>query len=326
MAQKSAIFICDASAKIGLGHIYRSMAVAHEMVRQGISSEIFTPPLDEALREKIATFGIPHREYTSTTELSQSFYVFVDLSERNPTLADWLKGCPARRIALDTFQIHQIPYDFFVCPHFEESQIPRNTPTRLLEGLTYLIFLPSLLEAAKLSRQRPRNTFNKVLVTLGGADPHQRMPEFARCLSALKADFRYVLGPAFSEANRQALLQVLDRDSVLIAPPDLSQAYAWADLAITAGGLSKFEATLFGLPTLLLPQNDLEERLSLDFAQRGTAKILGRTDRICGEDLFQSVSQILEQTLELKKMAQQALKIIDGKGAERVVAAVLALK
>lgn len=98
---------------------------------------------------------------------------------------------------------------------------------------------------------------------------------------------------------------------------DLSEIYGCFDLAIGAPGVSQFERACCGLPTILIAQNVRQESLLRHWEITGSA--------IASESTSESVADTLDRILNngecLSRMREHCLALVDGRGAERLAAA-----
>jgi UDP-2,4-diacetamido-2,4,6-trideoxy-beta-L-altropyranose hydrolase len=182
--------------------------------------------------------------------------------------------------------------------------------------------------AASLAR-RGSDRWRHLLLSLGGADPHQGT---LRCLQALAAcplpadaQVTVVLGAlAASRPSIQALLPTLPFAARLLTDvADMATLLAEADLALGAAGGSAWERCCLGLPSLLLVLADNQRPGTLALDAAGAALSLGGLDDLA--DRLPAALQQLAQPGRLPAVSAAAAAITDGQGAARVADALLAL-
>jgi len=67
-----------------------------------------------------------------------------------------------------------------------------------------------------------------------------------------------------------------------LVPPgsELGEHFAWADLAVSAAGLTKYELALFAVPAIIVAVADNQETVAGQFAVAGSARYLGRAEKL----------------------------------------------
>lgn len=199
-----------------------------------------------------------------------------------------------------------------------------------LIGPQYALLRPEFAaaRAASLAR-RGGQGWRHLLISLGGADPHQGTQ---RCLQALAAcplpadaQVTVVLGAlAWSRPAIQALLPTLPFQARLLTDvTDMAAVLAETDLAIGAAGGSAWERCCLGLPSLLLVLADNQRPGTQALEAVGAALSLGGVDALA--DRLPAALQQLAPPGRLSTMSAAAAAITDGQGAARVADALLAL-
>ncbi len=203
-------------------------------------------------------------------------------------------------------------------------------PAVRLIGPRFALLRPEFAaaRAASLTR-RTTGGWRHLLISLGGADPHQGT---LRCLQALAgcqlptgALVTVVLGAlALTRPAIQALLPDLPFVTrLLVDVADMTGPLADADIAIGAAGGSAWERCCLGLPSLLLVLADNQRPGTQALEAAGAALSLGEVTSLT-EHLPAALRQ-LDQPGRLPAMSAAAAAITDGQGAARVADALLAL-
>ena len=92
-----------------------------------------------------------------------------------------------------------------------------------------------------------------------------------------------------------------------------------ADLAITAGGSITWEKCTLGLPSLVSIDGENQLSIASKMNEIGTQRTLGLTSELTSARYVHELN-VLQQD-DLKKMADSALVVCDGRGASRVLTA-----
>ena len=105
---------------------------------------------------------------------------------------------------------------------------------------------------------------------------------------------------------------------------DLAELFAWADLIVTAGGVTCLEAACVGVPTLVLCIVDNQRRAAEGIVRRGLARDLGDHASLTRERFSQALTELRSQPQARSEMVAAQHAAVDGEGAERAAAALLA--
>src|SRR6185295_12570823 len=163
-------------------------------------------------------------------------------------------------------------------------------------------------------RQRKRAT--RTIVTMGGSDTHGITIDVAKVLRECAMEATIVLGPAFRhEAQLAPLLNA--SFTVKRNVPSLAAELAEHDLAVTAGGITLYEACASGLPCIAIAA-ELWERNSVE----ALAKLGACAD---GGDHGRIDRALFQRPLPIEAMSSAGMRALDFEGAERVAEALLAL-
>ncbi len=196
-----------------------------------------------------------------------------------------------------------------------------------LIGPRHALLRPAFAQArpaALAARAARGHRLARVLVTMGGVD----LPDATG--AALAALGRHpdlqatvVMGahaPALAAVRAQAAALPTPA-TVLVNTPDMAALMAEADLAIGAAGGTAWERCALGLPTLLAVLADNQAPAAAALHAAGAALSLGRAE----DPAFPArLAQALEQAADpatLSALSAAAAAVTDGRGADRVAAA-----
>ena len=178
-------------------------------------------------------------------------------------------------------------------------------------GLTY-VCLRSPFSGA--SRASVRDGAHRVLITTGGGDPDEAaIGLVGAARNALPgAELRLVIGP-------QAAGRVPDGIVPVSAPESLYDEMRAADLIICGAGQSAFEAVSLGVPTAVVPLVDNQMGNAQRLAEAQAARVLWP-----GDDPRPHLRELATDPEVRAGLAQRGRLTIDGRGARRVAAKILA--
>ena len=327
------LFRVDGSRVRGMGHVYRSLAVA-EALREGSRAEIaFLMSADHA--EGIATVsksGYPVRVFKSggLEALIDSIRDFApsvvinDLPLVEETYLRSLGRLGTVTINLvDTLDdLERVSRDAqFVISVMNED---RETPEGFYGGPAFAILRRHFQGRAHVFREKPV----KILLTFGGADPQALTLKVARALAPLTRDVEIlsVAGPAFPHTQVfEALQRTLGHPLPLVKGVDVQIADLMldADLVLCSGGMSVYEIAALGTPGVVLAQNAREDRRMREFSRFGTIEYLGLGVDVEEAAILEAVRRILAEPEKRRRMGERGRSLVDGYGAARAAEIVL---
>ena len=204
----------------------------------------------------------------------------------------------------------------------------REPYTQLLLGTHYAMLRREFWPWRTWTRDfppRPRH----ILVTLGGSDPNNLTGQVLQAIEQLhdpEATFVIVAGansphyPALAKAAATSTACIELRHDV----KDMSALMAWADVAISAGGSTCWELAFMGVPNLIVILAENQRSSALRLAAEGVSQVLGWHEDLAPAIILEKLRTMLEDLPRWKAMAHTGRSLVDGKGAERVVAAMQA--
>jgi spore coat polysaccharide biosynthesis predicted glycosyltransferase SpsG len=189
-----------------------------------------------------------------------------------------------------------------------------KSDARLLLGAGY-----ALIRREFLKPGAPQSPGPAVGVMFGGSDPRRLTGGCAAMLRAALPDVRLkiIAGPA--HIHTDALRAQAAADPLMelhVDPPSVAGVLAGCDLVLTAAGGSVGEMAAMGLAALVLVLYD-NQKAALE--QCPFPVIDARKD--LPADLGLRAKALMDDPAERTRIAKAAHKIVDGKGAERVVEA-----
>lgn len=302
-----------------MGHLFRALALAHAMEAQGAVVRFYVnrdESAERALRQCGRAWTTVPLEDSSIgweAELIRKDGIRVWINDRFETSAEHALKVLAAGAALATFNDRgsgaALAHLHVSAVRLGETERPGGR--RVLSGLQYLVVDPEVR-----SYRRLRRALDSMVVSMGGSDTFGLTVEVVRALHMRSRPATVIIGPAF--AHEAALAQLLDaRFSVKRSVDSLPAEFARHDLAITAGGVTPFEANAAGLPCIVIGAESWEERAGELLARLGGCRYAGPRRQI---DF-----SVLDELLPLEKMSAAALESVPADGAERVAAELLAL-
>lgn len=311
--------IClEASHQRGMGHLFRGLALAQALRARGGATRIYVNE-DAAARRVLEAAGfpwaaVPLRDgptgWIAERVRADGIRVWIDDTfETSLAHAKGVQAAGVRRVTFNDRGEGAELADLHVCAvQLGEASEPRGR--KVLAGLEYLVLDP---EVARQRRQRTE--MRSIVVSMGGSDTYGLTVEVVRALAARGRTATVILGPGF--VHERELAEVACGFEIKRHLASLPPEFARHDLAITAGGMTPFEANAAGLPCIVIGAEAWEERAGRMLAELGTCIYAGPRGRI---DF-----SALDCELPVRRMSETALAKVPADGAARVAAEIAAL-
>lgn len=332
------VLVAEGHRRIGLGHVFTMLAVAEAGRRMGLPTQMLG--IGDLAASTLRRRGISAAEYAPDARALRALggngpdIAIVDV--RTPEAFDFtpLSAAGFVTCAVEEFGEGRPGADVVVNP----------TPVRrwhrlpdgyraVLAGTQYLIMGPEFEDA----HTRPRaelGTARRIVVSMGGVDRSGATLVIARALALLAREqpqcigsVHFVCGPAFTYA---ASLERLLEDAgysheVLVDVPDMWEHLLSADVLISAGGNTMFEAACCGAPSLVFWEDPHEYERGEAAETAGFARLHGRGADTPPEVAAELIGQCLADTAWLRLASEQGRLAVDGRGAARVLEALTQL-
>jgi UDP-2,4-diacetamido-2,4,6-trideoxy-beta-L-altropyranose hydrolase len=301
----------------GGGHLSRAVAMAEALTGAGarVSLEILRGAPTRSQAGRLRELGV------GAGGAAANAAILVDLPDPNEIGARW----PAERLAVfDDREWFRGAAALVIQPSLATWSGFADAGG-VLGGYDYAPIRSSLRRLA--AEPPPEATPTEVVVCFGGSDPAD---VGARVVPAIAAGGAWstvaIVGPGyrgrldeFGRAGSPIDLNVL-RD-----PPDLEPRLAAATLVVSGAGTMKFELALLGRPMILLAVVDDQLPVGPPFAGTGAAEYLGDGRTIDPAAVVAAVTGLMADQPARASMAARGRAIVDGRGADRVAAALLEL-
>lgn len=336
------LFCALAGPKFGYGHLNRCLSIAEFARKQGLVTAFHvlgqgadtlrkrgytaTETAWPGILSSIPVVGDAARTVVIIDVAHPS--IFSRLSELG-TLLQMLRKLGHKLVAIDSLgdysfatALPMIPVDAIVAPYVGAEIIP-GTPAVMLVGPKYAVLST---DYADMPVRRIKKTAGRILVTFGGSDPQALTLVVLAALALIKRKLhvRVVIGPLFS-ARMTAQIETQTANlyhdvELLPAPNGLVEHMQWADIAVASSGLVKYELAATGTPGILVSIDEAHDLANRSFSQQHLQRDLGVTSD--ASVVSEAIEELLDSPTERCAMAKRGQRLIDGKGVERLIAAV----
>jgi UDP-2,4-diacetamido-2,4,6-trideoxy-beta-L-altropyranose hydrolase len=334
---KTLLIRADASSDIGSGHVMRCLALAQAWQDTNGRAIFVMATEDRGIQQRLAAermevFQVSEvagskqdAERTRNIALSlEAEWLVLDGYHFSPHYRSQLLS-PCRLVVVDDHAEFP-PYDcdlllnanIYAAPAMY-AELPEHTRTLL--GTKYALLRREFL-TAPLKHRIPDTVF-KILVTFGGSDPHNVSLLVLNALAQLSINFDVVVVAGSSNPHLDALRTKASElrfpVRVLSNVSNMPELMDWADLGISAGGGTCFEFAIRKVPMLLITMASNHERTVETFRESGAAVSPGWFHSLDVDHLSRCLQKVADDASLRVGMVEQAAKLVDGAGAERIV-------
>lgn len=291
--------LADSGHSVGLGHVGRLAALAEEL---GESAAFVVT--DEHARRWLEVRGFPVNDRPMGAEV----VVLDRVSQVDVEYVRGFQSAGAVVVLVDDPGPARAVADVVVDPPTLAAWPP--AAGRALQGFEHALLRREWAAARATAQAR-----NTVLLTFGGTDPYGLSSLAADALVGLDVPVTTVLGAG----SRVDVVGMVVR-----SPPDFADLVRTSQLLVTAFGGTVLEAACVGTPVISVCTRDDHFRHAVDLARYGTLRVVDARDGVTGETLRAEVENALDDDTWLASAADRGPELIDGLGAGRVAAALLA--
>lgn len=327
----------DADARIGLGHMMRCFALAEGWRARGGAATVFAAgSVPEQVAGRLKAAGIGFRilsnpqdgaAFASAAREIGADWLVVDGPFANSAYLEAARTAGPVLLLDDSATAARYPTDLLLNQNVQadDACYAGRTEARILAGPRYALIRAELRRDTRARAVSDNPT--RILVLVGGADPNGYFERMAGAaadalneagIAGGRVDA--VIGPANPwRPERGGDGTVVYHEAV----GDLGPLIAAADLALSSAGSTVWELALHGTPMLLGASVPVEEPVGAGMAEKGAARYLGRLAD-CGPDgIAGEAARLLQDSAERRKLSRAAAALVDGRGVERVIDAML---
>ncbi len=338
--KKVILFRCDGGKGIGIGHIMRCLALAQAWRQAGarvffVSSQRPCPLKLKVEREGIKVRMIPEvagsmADARRTIALAHSIGARVVILDGYRLRASYQRAIQGAHflVVINDYGF-QKPYVADVILDYNLGASKKDYPHRkawpiLLLGARYALLRKEFLKWRGWRRKIREVEPFRILITLGGSSQPETVKKVIEAIKRLpfkKLEIRFLLGgdvvankKIFSAAASLPYLFAFQQNVKSVA-----QSMAWADMAISGGGVTSWELACMGLPSLLLICAENQRRGVVELERRKVSKSLGSSGAVRPQDIAQAIARFLRNPQMRREMSKRGKHFLDGMGAQRVV-------
>ena len=317
----------DMGGVIGSGHIYRSSALADELIKNG-KSVVFIVKNKKNFQshtqgKKYHCIDLrtsnDEKCITKCQKLKGIKNLILDLQKGNEKYAKKLKN-DFFIISIDDAGNKKIYSDVLIngqIGKFNYNYTFKKSSSKYLLGTDYTILRNSFYKLNK-KFSVSKKPIKKILLAFGGSDDQDVIRKILPFLISKKFHLTVILGTTYPYSNEVFLLS--DKHKNLHVKKSLNEVaaiYLKNDLVIASSGMTSYELACLGIPSLFIPSGEHQYKIANEFMRKGFGVNYGFWD-----DNYDRFSKILTKFSNYsfrKKMNKVGKTLVDGKGVFRIV-------
>ena len=318
----------------------RCLALAEAWQDAGGTANLAVAELPDALSSRVTAGGVSLTSFDMTPGSPEDAAATVTLAQR--LRADWVaidgdrfgsdfletvRAAGFRVLLIDDFANRKSsPANLIVNPNLDEDETPYRKPgatARLLMGPSYILLRREFRQG--MEKREPRQTGNRILVTLGGSDPEDLTPKIANALADCSdLEVTVIAGAGYEKADELRKLKASNL-RVVFNPSNMVQLMKDSDQAVISAGGTLWELLSMGCAVLSYSRNTVQVSVVEALSHRGVVVDMGETRHFGPAKLLASVEGLVESRAARERMANLGRALVDGMGAARVVEVVQTL-
>ena len=331
------VFRADASAEIGTGHVMRCLALAQAWRDAGGRAIFALRHSTDSIRQKLESEGFacrvlspsPQEDAVLTTTAAAeqgANWVVLDGYAFSNEYKMTLRAAGLKLLCIDDNGENYAFADIILNSnlHAQRATYRDIAPdVRLLLGPKFALLRRDFREWK--GQKQFSHSCRRVLVAMGGSDPHN-LTELAlrslRLANVPDLEIRVAAGQSNPQLSRlRAYCKAHDIE--LHGDASMPELIAWADFAVAAAGSTCLEFCFFGLPAIVIDAAANQLAVARELHRRGLAIHIPLSQ--ANENKIANEIQLLAEKPEFREpMSRASEGLVDGRGAERVVNAIVA--
>ena len=318
---------------VGMGHVYRCLKIADFLdTKKQIKSIFIMRDIREGVEKVIEkgykTLRLPENsdeeaEISSLEGMCKGQILIMDIRSISNNYFVRLNNTCKKTIYFDDLGNNDYSPHYLINPSVTpalQKYKKKNSTTKYLVGEKYFILGGSGFNV----KAEVKMAINKVLVSLGGADPANYTPTLLKLLEELPYNFKItlVLGSAFNnfgEVNDIVGRSNLDIE-ILVNVKNMGELMFNHDLAFVAGGDTALELAYTGTSGILVPTIDYENTTA-EFLERNDVFVnLGDIKKVPKTETKRKIDLFWNDYNKRKMFSENSKRFIDGRGLSRIMA------
>lgn len=328
LMRKRILFVIAGSRNIGMGHVYRAMMLAHELIDAEISFLCTTK--SELAVQHITQHYFPSAVQHPDVSLEAAVIhetPYLVINDFLDTSMGYVKALKASGIKVVNFEDGgpgAAFADLVINALLDDN---KNQPN-ICCGPDYFCLRTEFLDVTKRDF---RTQVENVLITFGGVDTQDRTNRILQIVGKLAENLGINLfilpGPGYSHTETlSATLHAMKLTNLTVdqGTKRISDYMAKSDFAISAGGRTLYELTHMTVPTIVLASNKREQDRSFACTDNGFLS-LGIDSDVTDQQIVETFKRLVNDQSLRNSLHRNMQKIDLTQGLSRVISSIKSL-
>jgi UDP-2,4-diacetamido-2,4,6-trideoxy-beta-L-altropyranose hydrolase len=324
---------CNTDANKGYGNFTRCITLAKSLKKYSLSP-IFLIDDNKIIKSELKKYKISYHLLKKYNHIEESKeinilltkknikFLILDLREKSETLSRQLMKYNFKTILIDdafcTNIYSDIVFNGTIVKSFQNYNYINNDTLKFL-GPKYFLSESGFSKFSKKSNDIVNKKIFTIVVSFGGSDPTNLTLTVLKQISLLSnIKIIVILGPFFKNKKKiYDFCKYKKNLHIKNSPSNIWNIFHKSDVAITKGGLTLYELSIMGIPTICIDAFDHEQISTLEFSKKNFSINLGMLYSKQNISIDDSLAKLLKNLSKRKKINSCGKKIVDGKGLMR---------
>ncbi|MBO8173590.1 MAG: hypothetical protein H0Z33_17115 [Bacillaceae bacterium] len=325
LSKKRILIRTDGYAEIGLGHIYRCLLLADNLIDHDIKF-VLSNKSDIGV-EKIRESNFPYTVIQDNYEIGELIrthecdILINDILDTDKNYIEYCKSQGVRVVNFEDLGTGAAYADAVINDLYEK----RNNLENHYWGSEYYCIRDEFLLAKPAGF---KENVEEVLVIFGGTDPCNLTYRLFEVIKSIpnhnSIHYTFILGMGYKYAEDLiSKSNTLNLNIDIVKDVKLMTEYMGrADLAVSSQGRTMFELASMAVPTILLAQNEREQHHDFGYLKNGFIN-LGMGNEVKNQTIRETLLWLINSPQIRRQMKEQMLKKDLKKGIQRVINIIL---
>lgn len=310
MINKKIIFFCEASLKIGTGHVMRCLTIANMLKNKNYECVFITSSTSINLIPQLKNFKVISSNVFFKNPINSDL-IIIDNYEIDYNYEIKLRNFTKKIMVIDDLFNRKHDCDVLLDQNLGVKKIfyknLLNKDCKILLGTKYAILRPEFLEYRKKIFYKRKSTINinKLLINFGGSDIKNYSLKALKMVekSSFRGEIIVVLGFQCPHLQSIKKYSKISKNKIeILQQANMAKLIFESDIAIAAGGTSTWERCCLGLPTYMIKIADNQSRIFEELGQK-----------ISFETFLVNVKK------NYNDLAKKTARYVDGRGLIRTI-------
>jgi len=327
----------DGNEKIGTGHIMRCLSIG-EAVRKKGGEPVFFSIDAEALIRQAGFKCIPlqgvyddlnEEDLSSLLHASGIATLLVDSYFADAIYFKKLHGHVKTAVIFDMGD-GKLPVDLLVNYNLDYASHEYSGPEKLLLGCSYA---PLRTEFQNMAFKRKFDAVKNIMITTGGTDKYNITVQAIRMIRAQRCFDKIALHVVVGALNIFAgdVKRIKKETKGLFVYENcrnMAELMEKCDVVVSAGGSTLYEICACGAPCIPFSMADNQDNVVDVMGEKGVMLPAGHYEQDpegCMAAILENLKLLAKDAVLRKQLSQNAVRLVDGKGAGRIADALIDL-